>query len=269
MALPTDPSATREETLARRRAAEEDALLREVDEAVRQDDLVHFGKRHGRALAIGAAVLVLGFGGYLFWESRGDAAREAQSEMLVVALDQAQAGNLPAAANGVQPLLADAAAGPGASAKLLAAGAAMAQNRPDQAQKLLTALAEDASAPAAIRDLARLRLVAMQFDSMDKGQVAAQLEPLARPDNPWFGSAGELLAMAYLEQGKRAEAGRLFAQVARTDSVPDPIRSRARQMAGVLGVDAIPDVDKFLKQQRELQQAGDPAAAAPAPQPAA
>ena len=122
-----------------------------------------------------------------------------------------------------------------------------------------------------MRDLARLRLVAMQFDTMDKSQVAAQLGPLVQPGNPWFGSAGELLAMAYVEQGKRTEAGRLFAEIARSETVPDPIRSRARQMAGVLGVDAIPDVDEFLKQQRQRQQASDAAArgAATAPQPAA
>lgn len=266
MALPTDPAESREETLARRRAAQEDALLREVDDAVRQDDLLSFGKRYGRPLAIAAWVLVLGFGGYLFWDSRQDAARETQSETLVAALDQAQAGNLPAAATNAQPLLAEGAPGPSASAQLLAAGAAMAQNRPQDAVRLLTALAEDGSAPTPMRDLARIRLVAMQFDSMDKAQVAAQLGPLSRPDSPWFGSAGELLAMAYLEQGKRAEAGRLFGEIARTETVPDPIRSRARQMAGVLGVDAIPDVDKFLKQQRELQQASDTAAP---PQPAA
>ena len=43
-------------------------------------------------------------------------------------------------------------------------------------------------------------------------------------------------------------------------------------LPGVLGVDAIPDVDQFLKQQRERQQASDAAAGAPAaaaPQPAA
>lgn len=265
MALPTDPAASREEMLARRRAAEEEALLREVDDAVRQDDVADFGKRYGRTLAIAAGVLVIGFGGYLFWESRRDAAREAQSETLIAALDHAQAGNLPAAASGVQALITDGGSGPKASAQLLAAGAAMAQNKPEDAARLLSALSADASAPAAMRDLAKLRLVAMQFDTMDKAQVAAQLGPLAQPGNPWFGSAGELLAMAYLEQGKRAEAGRLFSEIARTEAVPDPIRSRARQMAGVLGVDAIPDVDQFLKQQREGQAAG----SAAAPQPAA
>lgn len=265
MALPTEPALSREETLARRRAAQEDALLREVDDAVRQDDMLNFGKRYGRPLALGTGVLVLGFAGYLFWDSRQDAARETQSETLIAALDQAQAGNLPAATSGVQPLLADGGPGPNASAQLLAAGAAMAQNKPQEAARLLTALAENGAAPTPMRDLARIRLVAMQFDTMDKDQVAAQLGPLAQPTNPWFGSAGELLAMAYLEQGKRIEAGRLFSEIARTETVPDPIRSRARQMAGVLGVDAIPDVGEFLKQQRELQQTSGPAA----PQPAA
>ena len=270
MALPTDPTLSREEVLARRRAAEEDALLREVDDAVRQDDMADFGKRYGRTLAIVAGVLVIGFGGYLFWESRRDAAREAQSETLVTALDQAQAGNLSAAERGVQPLLSEGAPGANASAQLLAAGAAAAQNQPDKAAKLLAALVADGSAPQPMRDLARLRLVAMQFDTMDKGQVIAQLGPLAQPSNPWFGSAGELVAMAYLEQGKRAEAGRLFAEIARAETVPEGLRSRARQMAGVLGVDAIPDVDQFLKQQRERQQATDAAAqgAATPPQPA-
>lgn len=74
--------------------------------------------------------------------------------------------------------------------------------------------------------------------------------------------------MAYLEQGKRAEAGRLFADIATDRTVPDPIRSRARQMAGVLGVDAIPDVNTFLEQQRQQQQQRQQSGAS-APQPAA
>lgn len=269
MALPTVP-ASREETLARRRAAEEEALLREVDDAVRQDDVANFGQRYGRLLAVAAIVLLLGFGGYLYWQNRQETARERQSETLIAALDQVQAGNLAAAASRVAPLAADGAPGPNASARLLAAGASAAQNRSAEAVTVLTALAADSSAPQALRDLARVRLVAMQFDDMDKEQVITQLGPLARPDSPWFGGAGELVAMAYLEQGKRAEAGRLFATIAKADDVPDPIRSRARQMAGVLGVDAITDVNTLLRQQRQQQQQQQgQQPGAPAPQPAA
>lgn len=271
MALPTDPAASREEALARRRAAEEEALLREVDEAVRQDDLASFGQRYGRTLAIGAGVLILGFGGFLFWQDRQDAARERQSETIITALDQMQAGNLPAAASGVEAVAQDGAPGPNASARLLQAGAAMAQGNAADAAARLTALSQDGSAPQPLRDLARIRLVAMQFDSMDKAQVISQLGPLARPDNPWFASAGELVAMAYLEQGKRAEAGRLFAEISKSTTAPESVRSRSRQMAGVLGVDAITDVNALIQQQRRQQQQGQgqqPTAPA-APQPAA
>ena len=61
---------------------------------------------------------------------------------------------------------------------------------------------------------------------------------LVKPGEPWYGSAGELTAMAYIKQGKKAEAGRLFAAIAADKQVPDSIRARAVQIAGTLGVDA-------------------------------
>ena len=64
----------------------------------------------------------------------------------------------------------------------------------------------------------------------------------ARPGAPWFGSAGELVAGAYLKLDRPQEAGRLFAAIAKDKKVPDSIRSRAVQMAGSLGVDAVQDV---------------------------
>ena len=221
MALPIDPS-SREEILARRRAAEEEALLREVDEAVRQDDMLDFGQRYGRLIAVLVGVIILGFGGYLYWQNRQDAARASESEMIVAALDQAQANNLAAAATAAQPLLDNGNPGPRGSAQLLAAGAAQGQGDSAKAARLLDALANDAKAPRPIRDLARIRLVATKFDTMDKTQVISQLGPLAHPGSPWFGSAGELVAMAYLEQGKKAEAGKIFGNLATDASVPDP-----------------------------------------------
>lgn len=268
MALPNDPAA-REQALARRRAAEEDALLREVDDAVRQDDLVGFGRRYGRQLAIGAALVVLAFGGWQLWQSRQNTARERESEAVIAALDQSQAGSWAAASTAASPLIDDGAAGPAASARLIAAGAAAEQNDLPQAIAQLSALSANAAAPQALRDLAKIRLVALQFDSMDKAKVIAELAPLARAGNPWFGSAGELVAMAHLEQGRRAEAGKLFAEIAKSEAVEASIRSRARQMAGVLGVDAIPDVGRFLQQQQAQQRQGAGAAGAGAPAAAA
>lgn len=264
MALPTDPASSREEILARRRASEEEALLREVDDAVRQDDLVSFTQTYGRQLAFGVGTILLVFGGYLFWQSRQEAGLERQAEVLVSAIDQAQAGNLSAAATTASPIASDGADGPSASARFLTAGAQMAQNRSDEAARILATLAVDNAAPQELRELARIRAVAIRYDAMDKAAIVRDLGPLAKPGSAWFGSAGELVAMAYLDQGKRAEAGQLFAQIAATPTVPDAIRSRARQMAGILGVDAIQDAGRFIQQQERTQQSGAGAPAAPA-----
>jgi hypothetical protein len=70
--------------------------------------------------------------------------------------------------------------------------------------------------------------------------VIKRLEPLAKPGNPWFSSAGEMTAMALIKQGKRQDAGRLFAAIAKDKTVPDESRARAVQIAGSLGVDAGP-----------------------------
>ena len=84
----------------------------------------------------------------------------------------------------------------------------------------------------------QLRLAALEFDTIKPEAVIARLEPLAKPGNAWFGSAGELTAMAMIKLGRKAEAGRMFAAIAADKTVPETIRSRAVPMAGTLGVDA-------------------------------
>ena len=90
-------------------------------------------------------------------------------------------------------------------------------------------------------------------EKMKPADIVTRLKPLAVPGSPFFGSAGELLGAAYLDQGRRDLAGPLFAEIAKDKNVPESLRSRSRQLAGLMGVDAIQDVDKTLG---ELRAAG-------------
>jgi hypothetical protein len=81
-------------------------------------------------------------------------------------------------------------------------------------------------------------VTALEFDSLKPEEVISRLEPLAKTGNPWFGSAGEMTALAMLKQGKKAEAGRLHAAIAKDQTVPESIRQRSVQIASSLGVDA-------------------------------
>jgi hypothetical protein len=246
LALRPTRDQSRSEQLADRKSAESDVLLREIDEAVRQDELSDLMRRYGKpALGVVLGGLAL-FGGYLFWESRRDAGLEQKSEEMIRALDHLSAGNTQVGAKALDPLAKDGSSGMKASALLVQAGIALEKGDKAQAVKLYTEVAGNDDAPRPYRDLASVRLVAANFDAMKHEDVIARLKPLAVPGNPWFGSAGELVGIAYLKQGKTELAGPLFAAIAKSKDVPESLRARTRQMAGLLGVDAVEEADVVL-----------------------
>jgi hypothetical protein len=227
---------------------EDEALIREIDEAVREDALLTFLKDHGTKLLAGIVALIAALGGYMLWDNYREGQLEAQSETLISALDYADQRDFKTASERVAPLLADgSSAGARTAAQFLQAAAALEQGDRAKASSLYKAIAADGEAPPALRDLAKVRDVSLNFDTMKPAAVIAGLRPLAKPDSDFFGSAGELVAMAHLEAGNRAEAGKLFAQIAKDEDLPETLRSRARQMAGLMGVDAIVDVKKLLE----------------------
>ena len=99
-------------------------------------------------------------------------------------------------------------------------------------------VAEDSSLPDAYRNAALIRETAIEFDHLQPQQVIARLEPLTKAGNPWFGSAGEMTALALIKQGKTKEAGQLFARIAKDKDAPSAVRNRSIQIAGSLGADA-------------------------------
>ncbi len=230
-------------------SSEDEVLMREIDEAVRSDELGDFMNRYGKPLLGVLVAGLLGFGGYLFWDSRQEAAMEQSSEDLVAAIDQVKAGNLDSADKAAAALADSDNVGAASAASMLRAGIAMEQDKAKEAAALFAQVADDAKAPPALRDLAKVREMTATFDERKPAEVIAALKDLAVPGNPYFGSAGELTAMAHLEAGDEAKAGAMFADIAKSEDVPESLRQRARQMAGMLGVDAIEDVDKLLEEQ--------------------
>jgi hypothetical protein len=263
VALPPDSEETRANQLAARRAAEQEVLLREVDEAMRKDQLGSAAKRYGWLIGGGLFLALAAFGGFLFWQERSEAKLDEASDTLVTTLDKLEAGQIDQAEQDLAAL-AKGSNATAVAAKMTRAAIALRGNRQPEAVALFDEIAADGKAPQPYRDLATLRSVATRFEQMEPQQVIDRLKPLATPGNPWFGSAGELVAMAYLKQGKENLAGPLFAAIAKDEDVPETLRSRTRQMAGLLGYDAVVDVDKTLAQMREEETA----VSAPAPAPA-
>lgn len=235
--------------------------MREVDEALRQDEMVGLFRRYGVPVAIVVVLGLLALAGYLYWDhSRKQAAGEV-GERFTLALDKLDAANLPAADKELVGVIEDGGAGSAAAARLLRGGIALKQDKQADAAKLFAEVAADADAPKPFRDLATIREIAVKFDSLPPQQVIDRLKPLAVAGNPWFGSAGELVGIAYMKQGRNDLAGPLFAAISRDKATPESLRRRTRQLAGLLGVDAIDDVAKAAGTDADTGTgAGEPAA---------
>lgn len=222
------------------RAGSDEAFLREVDDAVRASDLKTFWTRYGRWLLVALVAGLLAFGGWIIWQRQVTAASDKEGEAFVLALDKLQARDEKGARADLAKIAKSDHPAYRAMAQLVDANI-IGQNpaNRDKAIAAYTKIANDTSVPQALRDLALIRQVAAQFDTLPPQQVVDKLKPLAKAGNPWFGSAGELTALAYLKLDKPNLAGPIFAQISQQDGVPQALRARAQQMAGSLGVDAV------------------------------
>lgn len=244
MALrPTSPQ-SRDEQKAGKEAATQDVFLREVDEALRQEEMLGAFKRWGRLIGVAVVLGLAGLAGYMFWDNARTKQAGERGEQLTMAIDRVEQGGLATADKQLIPLAKDNSPGTRAAAAMMRGGIALQQGKKDEAVRQFAAIAGDAETPKPLRDLATIRQIAANFDAMPPQQVVDRLKPLATPGNPWFGAAGELVGMAYIKQGRNALAGPLFAAISRDKDTPESLKTRARQMAGLLGVDAIDDAAK-------------------------
>jgi len=232
---PKNPTTTSERN-AERRAAQEQVFLREVDDALREDDALQLFRRYGLPAGVAILVGLAGLAGWMVWTNHVAAEAGQKGEALALALDQVDAGRYDPAKASLDAVAAQGGPGYTAAARLVEGGIALDRKKPDDAARAFAAIAADPHAPQAYRDLATVREVAVKFDTMAPQQVIDRLKPLAVPGGPWFGSAGELVAVAELKLGRKADAGALFAAMAKDTGVPSSLRSRAGQLAAELGV---------------------------------
>ena len=236
---PTNPQ-SHADKLAERDAVQQDAFLREVDDALREDQFMRLMRRYGRPVGAGVAAGLALLAGGLVWNSHRTEKIDQRGETLTTALDQVE-GNRLADANGQLGALTDTGDGSGAAARLIQAGIALKQGKKADAVKLFEAVAADSSAPRPYRDLATVRSVATNFDAIQPEAVVTRLKPLAVPGNPWFAAAGELVALAHARSGRLDLAGPLLGAIAKDKDAPESARARARQLAGQFGFDAVDD----------------------------
>ncbi len=214
-----------------------ETFVREVDENLRRDQLRDFFRTYGNWIIAGVVVFLAASGGFIWWQQHQVKRSEGQVEQLAQVFKDVGNGQTSTAPAQLDELSKSGSIGVRASAMFARAALALQDNDTKSAVGIYRSIATDDDFPKAYRDAALVRQTAIEFDQLQPQDVISRLAPLTKAGEPWFGSAGEMTALAMIKQGKRQEAGQLFAAIAQDATVPDTIRARAAQVAGSLGAD--------------------------------
>jgi hypothetical protein len=231
-----------------------ETFYREVDEELRREQMKTTWQRYGKWIVLAAILLLGAIAGFLYWQNQRQEQAGKKGEELTAVFDEIQSGKAKGAEARLDAIGKDAGPGYRATTALTKADLAVMQNNIPAAVAAFKQVAEDDDLPAPYRELALIRQTAAEYDKLDPNVVIQRLRPLAVAGNPWFGSAGEMVGLAYLKQRKNADAARIFAAMAKDESIPASIRSRSVQMAGALGVDAVSQADGKAGASKEAAQ---------------
>ena len=217
-----------------------ETFIREVDENLRRDQAEAVVKRYGKWFVSAAALLLIAVGGYLFWQNRQAEKAAANSETFSAILEDVGKRNTGTAPQRLDALAADANGSMTGAARLTRAALALQNGDRQTAIAQYREIAANDDIPQTYRDSATIRLTQLEFDSLKPADVIARLQPLAVKDNAWFGTAGELTALAMIKSNRRQEAATLLTAIAGEKSVPETIRARAEELASGLSIPAAP-----------------------------
>lgn len=221
------------------RPADNESFYREVDEELRRDQMKTYWERYGKLAIAGVLLVLAAIGGFIWWQNQQVVKAGKRGEQLISAFDDVSARRKPAAAGKLDELAKSGSDGHRVAALFTKADLAIEAGDIKGAAGTFRQVADDNGLAQPYRDVALVRMTALELDTLPPQAVIDRLKGLAVAGNPWFGSAGEMVAISYLRMNKPEQAGALFAAIARDKKLPDTLRSRATQMAGSLGVDAV------------------------------
>lgn len=215
------------------RQIEEDALLREVVDDVKNDQFRQMWDKYGLFIIIGVALVLtvtISFESIKNWQNKK---YQEVSNAYSVALSLQNQGRLDESLE-VYRHIADKASGIYADlAKLQIASIYTEQNKPADNQKVLELLSSQGNL-AQMRDIATLKLAADKLNAQAPAEeIQNILLPLCeRANSPAL--AHELLAMLYVREHQTDKALIEYEKIRYSSTATDNMKSRALDMMNIL-----------------------------------
>jgi hypothetical protein len=215
-----------------------DVMAREIDEELRREQLLRLWDKYGTYVLGAVLLLILGIGGWKYFEGRALQANQAASTQYLVALTEFGAKRSAEAQRTLEDLVPKAPPGYALLARLRLAANDGAEGNTLDAVAAYDRIAKDESVDPIMQDFARLQIAMLKFDTITFPELRNQLSPLANDRSPWRYSARELLGMGAARAGLPDEARSHFQRLASDRTAPPGVTERARVMVALLDEEA-------------------------------
>ncbi|PCI40329.1 MAG: hypothetical protein COB46_07010 [Rhodospirillaceae bacterium] len=217
--------------------AQENALHREVDDDLREEQMMMLWKRFGSYI-IGVAVLIVAIvAGYQGWKQYDLSTRTAQGDSFYSASLLAKSGNIDEAVQAFAQLSKDSDGGYGTLARFQQAALMAAGGDTSGAAALYKDLAKNNAADVAMGGLANILGAMLEINTggYDVSGMTMRLESISGDDHPYRYSARELLGLVFMGSGDTQKALENFTKLSEDTKTPSGIRSRAQNLVKHLG----------------------------------
>jgi len=211
-----------------------DLMSREIDEELRREQLLKLWDKYGTYVLAGVVLVVLGVGGWKYYETRQLQANQAASTQYLVALTEFAGKRSAEAQRTLEDLVPNAPPGYAVLARLRLAANDAAEGSTLDAVAAYDRIARDETVDPILQDFARLQIAMLKFDTITFPELRNQLSPLANDRSPWRYSARELLGMGAAKAGFPDEARSHFQRLASDRQAPPGVTERARVMVALL-----------------------------------
>lgn len=209
--------------------ANDDSVLREVDQELAEERQWAAFRKHGPSVIAAAVIVVLGVAGWQLWNSMQTRSAEAQALAFRGALEVLEED--PTAGRAALEGVADEKGGYGALAALQRAGSYASGGERLKALEIYRSIASG-DAPKRVRELAQLRAAYLALaDGRDA--VIADLGDLTEAEGPFGYYAKEVLALAALDAEDYETALSSFQLLAADLVAPRGVRDRASEFAAL------------------------------------
>lgn len=215
----------------------DEALMREIDEELRQDQFKKFWDAYGNYIVGVALAVVIVVAGYQGWQAYDKSRKVEATDRLIGAVSLVDQGDAEAALGVLTEIAGDSVDGISAIAAFRKAAVLSGQKDHSAAASAFKNIAANSALPQRYRDLATVLAAGQELeaDKSNAEAVISALAPLTQPTHAWRHSAREISAAAALTAGNKDQARDFLQAIALDAQAPNGLRSRAEELIQAIG----------------------------------